>query len=228
MRGCVGGLSHLPAGDQSGYNAPIIVFLLQGIVLGITAAASPGPFQAFLINQTLTGGFRRGAPVAFAPLISDIPIVILILVLLDQLPPGFLNWISLAGGLFLLYLAWRLWGRWRAGSGSQLPDPPPSFSLWRGVLMNTLSPGPYTFWTFVNGPLLLQALRQSWMHGAAFILGFYGTMISSLVGIAALFHLARRLGPRVVRLLMLASLILMIVFAALLLIRGIQGIAPAS
>jgi len=31
-----------------------------------------------------------------------------------------------------------------------------------------------------------------------------------------------------VRLLMLASLILMIVFAALLLIRGIQGIAPAG
>jgi len=198
---------------------------LQGIVLGVTAAASPGPFQAFLINQTLTGGFRRGAPVAFAPLISDIPIVILILVLLDQLPPDFLNWISLAGGLFLLYLAWNLWKQWRIGSGSGLPDPPASFSLWRGVLMNSLSPGPYTFWTFVNGPILLQALRQSWMHGGAFLLGFYGTMIASLVGIAALFHLARRLGPKSVRLLMLASLVIMLLFAAVLLVRGVQGIA---
>ena len=123
---------------------------MQGIILGITAAASPGPFQAFLINQSLTGGFRRGAPVAFAPLISDIPIVILILVLLDQLPPDFLNWISLAGGLFLLYLAWNLWEQWRKASGLGLPDPPASFSLWRGVLMNSLSPGPYTFWTLTD------------------------------------------------------------------------------
>ena len=45
-------------------------FLLQGAALGFTAATVPGPFQAFLISESLAGGWRRGAPIAFAPLIS--------------------------------------------------------------------------------------------------------------------------------------------------------------
>ena len=38
-------------------------FLLQGVALGFTAVTAPGPFQAFLISESLAGGWRRGAPV---------------------------------------------------------------------------------------------------------------------------------------------------------------------
>ncbi len=201
---------------------PIDAFLVQGLALGITAAASPGPFQVFLINQTLTGGFRRGASIALAPLIADIPIVITLLILLDQLPAAFLRGVSLAGSAFVLYLAWGLWKQWRRGAAVQTAgETPPSRGLWRGMLMDILSPGPYTFWTLVNGPLLLSALRISWAHGSAFLLGFYGAMISSLVGIAALFHQAQRLGPRVVRYLSLASITILVIFVGLLLRRGL-------
>jgi hypothetical protein len=89
------------------------------------------------------------------------------------------------------------------------------------MLMNALSPGPYTFWTLVNGPLLLSALRISWAHGGAFLLGFYGAMITGLVGIAALFHQARRLGPRVVRTLTLVSILILAVFGGVLLKQGL-------
>lgn len=160
--------------------------------------------------------------IALAPLIADIPIVIAILILLDQLPSAFLRGVSLVGSAFVLYIAWRLWKQWRSktSTGPSI-DPPPSGGLWRGMLMNVLSPGPYTFWTLVNGPLLLSALRISWGHGGAFLLGFYGAMIASLVGIAALFHQAQRLGPRVVRLLTLASIIILVVFGGVLLKRGL-------
>jgi len=155
-------------------------------------------------------------------LIADIPIVITILILLDRLPPVFLRGISLAGSAFVLYLAWRLWKQWQLGTAVQSSsEPPPSGGLWRGMLMNILSPGPYTFWTLVNGPLLLSALRISWAHGGAFLLGFYGAMIASLVGIAAFFHQAQRLGPRVVRLLTLASILILVVFGGVLLKRGL-------
>lgn len=195
---------------------------MQGLALGITAAASPGPFQAFLINQTLTGGFRRGAPIALAPLIADIPIVITILILLERLPPAFLRGISLAGSAYVFYLAWGLWKQWRLGiAGQSSGEPPPSGGLWRGMLMNALSPGPYTFWTLVNGPILLSALRISWVQGGAFLLGFYGAMITSLVCIAALFHQAQRLGPRMVRLLSLASILILVLFGGVLLRRGL-------
>jgi len=201
---------------------PIDAFLLQGLALGITAAASPGPLQVFLINQTLTRGFRRSAPIALVPLIADIPIVITILILLDQLPQAYLRGVSLIGSAFVLYVAWRLWKQWRLGPATETyTDPSPSGSLWRGVLINMLSPGPYTFWTLVNGPILLSALRISWVHGGAFLLGFYGAMISGMVGITALFHQAQRLGPRVVRLLTLASIIILVIFGGVLLKRGL-------
>lgn len=200
----------------------ILTFFLQGAAIGITAAVSPGPFQTFLISQSLTGGFRRAAPVAFAPLVTDLPIILLSLFLLDQMPPYFLRLISLAGGLFVLYLAWGLWKSWRAG-----PDPGEAQatsaggSLARGALANFLSPGPYLFWALVNGPILLSALRQSTSYGVAFLVGFYGLMILTLLGIAMLFAQARRLGPRVVRALTLASAVILVVFAGLLLKQAI-------
>ena len=83
-------------------------YLLQGAALGITAAATPGPFQAFLINQTLVGGWRRSLPLAFAPLISDPPIILAVILLLNQIPDNFEQLISLAGGAFVLFLAWGL------------------------------------------------------------------------------------------------------------------------
>jgi threonine/homoserine/homoserine lactone efflux protein len=203
---------------------PIALFL-QGASLGLTAAATPGPFQAYLISQTLAGGWRRGALIAFAPLFSDAPIVAVMLLLLNRAPAGLLRGLYFAGGLFVLYLAWGLWRAWRAGAGRASAAPEAQArqrggGLWQGVLMNALSPGPYTFWAFVNGPILLGALRQSPWHGAAFLLGFYGLMIGGSVTLAGVFHQARRLGPRVARGLMLASILILASFAGLLLYQG--------
>src|SRR3990172_5443380 len=213
---------------------PPLAFLLQGLALGLTAAVSPGPFQTYLINQTLLGGWRRGATIAIAPLISDIPIVLLILFLLDQLSLYFLRIISLAGGVFLLYVSWNTWRQWRTAGASQVgmnqanEGQPGTIStggyLLRGVMMNALSPGAYTFWALVNGPLLLSALEQSWVHGVGFLLGFYGMMIGSYLGIAALFNQARRLGPRLVRGLTLLSLLILAAFGLMLLGRGIWAL----
>jgi threonine/homoserine/homoserine lactone efflux protein len=204
----------------------ILALLLQGAALGLTAAASPGPFQTLLISESLAGGWRRGAPVAFAPLITDLPIILISLFVLDQIPQGFLRFISLAGGLFVLYLAWTLWRGWRSGSGNEPEDDGPVDArrgLGRGVLVNFLSPGPYLFWGLVNGPILLGALRQSPLNGGAFVVGFYGIFITGLLVLAGIFHQARRLGPQVVRTLLLASILILAVFGALLLGQGIKG-----
>jgi threonine/homoserine/homoserine lactone efflux protein len=203
--------------------------LLQGLALGLAASVSPGPFQAYLINQALANGFRGAAPVAFAPLIADIPIVAASLLLLDQVSPEFLRFIHIAGGLFVLYMAYSMWRSWRAignitnSEGSEAPPAPLKSSLGRGVVMNLFSPGPYTFWFLVSGPILVSALRESTGSGLAFLLGFYGALIGGFLGIAALFHQARRLGPRVVRSLSLVSILILFVFGIMLLKRGIWG-----
>ncbi len=205
-------------------DATLLTYLLQGAALGLAAAITPGTFQTYLISESLAGGFRRAAPIAFAPLISDIPIVILSLLLLNQLPPYFLRVVSLAGGVFALYLAWRLWSSWRSGTAVQMSDDEPKKgSLRRGVIANFLTPGPYLFWTLVSGPILLEAGRQSVAFGAAFLIGFYGFMVAGLLGIALLISQARRLGPQVVRGLLLLSSIILVIFAGLLIYQGVFG-----
>ena len=87
--------------------------------------------------------------------------------------------------------------------------------------MNLLSPGLYAFWVLVSGPILLSALRESWLYGAALLLGFYGTLIGGFLGIVFLFQQAHRLGPRVVRAFTLVSVIILVVFGGLLIYKGI-------
>jgi threonine/homoserine/homoserine lactone efflux protein len=201
-----------------------VSFFLQGAALGFSAALAPGPFQTYLISETLTGGWRRGAPIAFAPLITDLPIILLSLYLLDKLPEDFLRVITLAGGAFVLYLAWRLWENWRKGTQELNLEPGATrSSFWRGALTNLLGPGPYLFWALVSGPILLSALQVSILAGAAYLVGFYGVMILSLLGLTILFHQTRRLGPRVVHGLLLVSIVILVVFGTLLLRQGILG-----
>ena len=92
----------------------MLTFLLQGFTLGFAAGAQPGPFQTYLISQTLSQGWRRAWIAAFAPLLSDGPIVALVLLVLSQVPDWFQRVLQIVGGLFVLYLAWGAFKAWKA------------------------------------------------------------------------------------------------------------------
>lgn len=203
----------------------MLSFFAQGAAIGLTAAGAPGPLLTYLISRSLTGGWRQGALVALGPLISDPLIVVTIVLLLDRVPPSFLLVISLVGGLYVLYLAWGLLKQWRKGSQDiAVAESNPSGNLRKAALMNFLSPGPYAFWTLVNGPILLSALKESIWYGIAFLLGFYGIFIGGMVVLAIIFSQARRLGPKVVRILLLVSIFILSVFGIMLIYRGITGL----
>lgn len=63
------------------------LYIAQGIGYGFAAAAQPGPLQTYLISQALMKGWRKSLSSAFAPLISDGPIIIFCLLVLSQVPP---------------------------------------------------------------------------------------------------------------------------------------------
>ena len=116
-------------------------FFLQGAALGVTAAATPGPFQTFLISETLKGGWHQSLPITLAPLLTDLPIILVSLFFLDHLPDNFLKIINIFGGLFVLYLAWSAWRDWRAGPDNlDISNSETRFSngLLKGMLMNFL------------------------------------------------------------------------------------------
>ena len=202
-------------------------YFLQGLALGFPAASTPGPFQTFLIHRTLTAGWRRSALIAFAPLFSDGPAVLIILLLLNQFSANLLRWISFFGGFFVLYMAWGLWrGQQKLPKENEYNENPsnPDPGLRKGVLINILSPGMYAFWMIVSGPILLSAFRQSWFYGLAFLLGFYGALVGGFLVIIFLFHQTRRLGPKVVNFLILSSILVLVVFGVMLIIRSVNSI----
>ncbi|HXW00521.1 MAG TPA: lysine transporter LysE, partial [Anaerolineae bacterium] len=79
-----------------------MLYFLQGLTLGLSATATPGPFQAFLLAQALKYGWKRTLPATLAPLVSDGPIIFLVLLVLTQTPAWFLNSLQIAGGVFVL------------------------------------------------------------------------------------------------------------------------------
>jgi threonine/homoserine/homoserine lactone efflux protein len=171
------------------------------------------------------GGWKRGAIVAIAPLISDIPLIIVILVLLNQIPNFALRAISLIGGVYVIYLAWKLFQAWKSPPFNQL-EAKVNFpqNLMRAVLVNYSSPGPYMFWTLVNGPLLLSALRTSIFHGIVFLISFYSLFIGGMLGLVGIFSQAGRLASHFVRVLKLISVIILSLLGIIMIYRGVIGI----
>lgn len=205
------------------------LYIIQGIVYGFAAAAQPGPFQTYLISQSLLKGWRKSVIGALAPLVSDGPIITLCLVVLSQVPDWLKRFLYIAGGLFILYLAYGAYISWKnfdphlpsAEMGNQQ-------GILKAALMNVLSPGPYIFWTLVTGPILIAGWRETPLNGISFLLGFYITMISSLAMIIIVFGSARQLGPKVNRALLGVSSIALFGFGLYQLWLGITGIASPS
>jgi threonine/homoserine/homoserine lactone efflux protein len=193
----------------------MLTYLVLGITYAFAAAVAPGPLQTYLISQTLTHGWRRTLPAAFCPLISDGPVIALALLVLSRVPVWMAQGLRLAGGVFVLYLAWGAARPWR-GHDAQAVAPAPS-SLLRAALVNVLNPNVYISWSLVLGPLLLKAWRESPANGGALLAGFYGTMVLALAGTIVLFAAARNLGPRVTRVLIGLSSVALACFGCYLL-----------
>jgi len=173
-------------------------YLAMGVTFGFAAAATPGPLCMYLISQSVRHGWRRAALVAFAPLLSDGPISALILAAISQFPSSLVKWLEIAGGAFLLYLAFGAWKSWRNFDTENAAAPEPgSNRLLKAAMVNWLNPNLYLTWSIVLAPRVIDGWRLSPAFGISLLLGFYITITSTMIGIAVLFDIARTLGPRV-------------------------------
>jgi threonine/homoserine/homoserine lactone efflux protein len=203
----------------------MLSYIAQGFGYGFTAAVQPGPFQAYVLSQALNRGWRRALPMALAPLLSDGPIIGLVLLVLSQVPDQLQRFLYVASGLFILYLAWGAFKAWRTfDADAQLEGAPSQQSLLKAALMNMINPGPYIFWSLVTGPILLEGWREAPANGIGFLAGFYTAMTASLTALILLFGLAKHLGPKVNRILLGLSVIALTGFGLYQLTRGIWGV----
>lgn len=174
----------------------MVSFFLEGMLLGLAGAVMPGPFQTYLLLQASKNGAGQTLPAAFAPILSDVPIVALAVFILKQVPQTLNRGLHIAGGLFILYLTVSTLVKYRSSQAFNAGTDGKGATFIKAILMNALSPGPYLFWSLIAGPILLQAWTQASLSGLGFLLGFYGTMVPVLALLIAMFGQARRLGVR--------------------------------
>ena len=204
----------------------MLAYLLFGIGYGFAAVAQPGPLQAFLLAEVARRGWRRTLPAALAPLLSDGPVAVIALLVLRGLPEGAGRAVRIAGGLFLLYLAWCAYRDWKGprGAGGEERGAAPA-TLLKATLINILNPNPYLGWSLVLGPMVFKAWGESHAAAVALLAAFYGAIVLGLAATIYLFGTARLLGARGQRLLLLLSAVALAVLAAYMIA---SGLLPAS
>ena len=201
----------------------MLSYLIFGITYAFAAAVQPGPLLTYIISQTLKKGWRSTLPAAFAPVISDIPILILILFLLSTMPDSFIFILRIGGGLFLLYLGFRAFKSWQAFDADQtILNESGQQTLFNAVFVNLLNPAPYLGWSLILGPIFIEGWKLAPINGIAMVIGFYVTMILTLAGIIILFGFARKMGSKVSKILIGLSSIVLFAFGIYQLWLGIN------
>jgi threonine/homoserine/homoserine lactone efflux protein len=130
--------------------------ILFAVSLGLFAGISPGPLMALVMTSSLERGFRAGALTAIAPLLTDLPVILLSLVVLRRVPDSFLSAVTVAGGIFIIYVGFKTIRD--AGVVRQV-DPSAGASsrdVLRGALVNLLAPHPWLFWFTIGTPFMIQ------------------------------------------------------------------------
>lgn len=163
----------------------MIQYLTIGTILGLSAGFSPGPLLTLVISETLEHDFKAGIKIALAPLITDLPIILITVFVISKLS-GFhniLGAISILGGCVILSLGYK----GLSFNGTELDlEQKKSNSLFKGILVNALSPHPYLFWFSVGAPIFTKAYNHDINALILFLVSFYFFIVGSKIFVAFL------------------------------------------
>lgn len=163
----------------------MLYFLTIGTIIGLSAGFAPGPLLTLVISETLQYGIKAGVKVAIAPLITDIPIIVMALLVLSQLSDfhHILGVISIGGGVFLMIMAYH---NMRINTDDISIKNVESKSFLKGILANALNPHPYLFWISIGSPIMTKAMNHNVMAVLLFIISFYIFLVGSKIMLAIL------------------------------------------
>lgn len=169
--------------------------ILIATVLGIFAGAAPGPYTTMVAATGLERGFRPALRLALAPLVTDVPPLVLTALVLERLNPLALTLLGISGGVLLAMLGVRFVRRHAFAQASHLEAG--SVTFWHVSLTGLTSPAPWLFWLIVGSPLMLRSWGRSWTEGVAFVAIIFLTNMTTASSLAwAASHGRNVLDPR--------------------------------
>jgi len=200
------------------------VIFVHALTLAAPPLLSFSPFKIFVLAQAIQRGWRRALPLALTPLAADLPVIVLVLLVLRQLPDSAIQILRIAGGLFYFYLS-RLLLRNASRPPAEIDaGKVPSHTFWQAVTAIWISPAVYINWTTVGVPGLLTYSQQAVWRGIAFLLFFYLMWIGGLAAQIVLFGGAGRISAGANSWLLRLAALLLVGFGAYQIWLGINGL----
>jgi len=133
----------------------VIFSFIEGFLLGAGAAVPLGPINLLIMNEAIRE-YKNGVMIGLGAMSADITYLFFILfgiiAYLNQ--PFVLNVISLAGGIFLLYLAWNIFKGRKKPLADIAADTAQKNALKlyiKGYLLTLLNPYTIAFWLSAAG-----------------------------------------------------------------------------
>lgn len=202
---------------------PLLLAPLVALGLGLASSVGPGPLLTLVVATTLERGFAAGLRVALSPFVTDAPLILVCFLVLRSVPGTFLTFVTLVGGGFVIYLGIETFGHLRRPPriGEEALEEARSTDLWRGALVNVLSPSPWLFWLGVGVPEMIRLAESSWILSISWATLFVAGLSGGKVGLAWIIARGRgRLDGRWYRLLLGACGAFLLGFGAWLLWLG--------
>ena len=200
----------------------MISYFLFGMSYAFACVVQPGPFQAFLFSQSIKNGWKKTVPLAFAPLLSDLPVIILVIFILTNLPHEVLGALQCFGGVFLFFLAFKAYKTINNPDKSENKSAYRYDSFFKAVIVNLLNPNPYLGWSLIMGPMLIKGWYSNPENGIALLIGFYGSMVFYSAIMIVLFTAAGNLSSMINKILLYFSVIAFMFFGGYQLWSGMM------
>ena len=193
--------------------------VIAAVTFGLAAGLNPGPLGVFVIHQTMSRGIRSGLFASCIPLLTDLPIVILVAILTYKLGEieWFISGVSIAGSLYLAFIAYRIWNAPRQIDPSATAKADVNWLT--GLKMNFLNPVPYIFWGTVGS---IYINMGTLFEACTFVFVMLLTLCSCKFVVAvAIRYLGERFNPRIYSAILRSLSVPMLLFSAKLLYSGI-------
>ncbi len=158
-----------------------MTYVTTGFLLGLTGLI-PGPLLTLVISESIKHDTKAGIKVAASPLITDLPIILITILIMSRFANTdyILGTIAFGGSIFLIYLAFESFSFRGAIADKNISDN----LLKKGIIANLLNPSPYVFWFTIGAPTIIKAFSESFINAALFIVVFYSVLVGSKIVIA--------------------------------------------
>lgn len=195
-------------------------FVFAALTFGVASGVKPGPLGVFVIHQTMSKGIKSGFLASLAPIVTDGPIILLVLLFTFQLNDieWFISAISAFGAIYLAYLAYKI------VKGPSVVDPTDSkiesSSLVTAVKINILNPGPYIFWFTIGSSYIFMGTE---VDAIVFVFCAIFSLCATKFSVAVMMKkLGEQFNPRVYSIVLKSLAAPLLVFSAQLLVASIS------